>query len=77
MGRIEIPLKEYNAMKSKIDEFEKVLNSISSEAAKYKEENEELKSFLEEIHSMSILDRVIYWHKLDNKFNEFLKEKNT
>ena len=28
-GRIEIPLEEFNAMKSKIDDFEKVLNNVS------------------------------------------------
>jgi hypothetical protein len=60
-------------MKSKIDEFEKVLNSISGETAKYKEENEELKEFLDEIRSMSALDRLTSWYKLNSKFDKFLK----
>jgi hypothetical protein len=72
-GRIEMPLEEFNAMKSKIDEFEKVLNSISGETAKYKEENEELKEFLDEIRSMSALDRLTSWYKLNSKFDKFLK----
>jgi len=72
-GRIEMPLEEFNAMKSKIDEFEKVLNSISGEATKYKEENEDLKEFLDEIRSMSALDRLTSWYKLNSKFDKFLK----
>lgn len=71
-GRIEIPLEEFNAMKSKIDDFEKVLNNVSKEAAKYKEENEELKLFLEDIRSMSALDRLSSWYKLKEKFEKYL-----
>ena len=74
-GRIEIPLEEFNAMKSKIDDFEKVLNNVSKEAAKYKEENEELKLFLEDIRSMSALDRFSSWYKLKEKFEKFLKKE--
>ena len=74
-GRIEMPLEEFNAMKSKIDEFEKVLNSISGEAAKYKELNEEMKSLLEEISAMTIADRFTSWLKMKEKIDKFLKEE--
>ena len=74
-GRIEMPLEEFNAMKSKIDEFEKVLNSISGEAAKYKELNEEMKSLLEEISAMTIADRFTSWFKMKEKIDKFLKEE--
>ena len=74
-GRIEMPLEEFNAMKSKIDEFEKVLNSISGEAAKYKELNEEMKSLLEEISAMTIADRFTSWFKMKEKIGKFLKEE--
>ena len=74
-GRIEMPLEEFNAMKSKIDEFEKVLNSVSGEAAKYKELNEEMKSLLEEISAMTIADRFTSWFKMKEKIDKFLKEE--
>ena len=74
-GRIEMPLEEFNAMKSKIDEFEKVLNSISGEAAKYKELNEEMKSLLGEISAMTIADRFTSWFKMKEKIDKFLKEE--
>jgi hypothetical protein len=74
-GRIEMPLEEFNAMKSKIDEFEKVLNSISGEAAKYKELSEEMKSLLGEISAMTIADRFTSWFKMKEKIDKFLKEE--
>ena len=70
-----MPLEEFNAMKSKIDEFEKVLNSISGEAAKYKELNEKMKSLLEEISAMTIADRFTSWFKMKEKIDKFLKEE--
>ncbi len=70
-----MPLVEFNAMKSKIDEFEKVLNSMSKEASKYKEESEKAKELLVEIYSMSALDRFTEWHKVKEKLEKFLKIK--
>lgn len=74
-GRIEMPLEEFNAMKSKIDEFEKVLNSMSKEASIYKEESEKAKDLLVDIYSMTLMDRLTGWKKVKEKLGEFLKIK--
>ena len=71
-GRIEIPLEEYNGMKSKIDEFEKILNNTSKEAAKYKEENELIREFLENIQEVTFYQRVFKWNNVKDKINNFL-----
>ena len=71
-GRIEIPLEEYNGMKSKIDEFEKILNNTSKEAAKYKEENELIREFLENIQEVTFYQRVFNWNNVKDKINNFL-----
>ena len=74
-GRIEMPLEEFNAMKSKIDEFEKVLNSMSKEASIYKEESEKAKDLLVDIYSMTLMDRLTGWKKVKEKLGKFLKIK--
>ena len=74
-GRIEMPLEEFNAMKSKIDEFEKVLNSMSKEASIYKEESEKAKELLVDIYSMTLMDRLTGWKQVKEKLGEFLKIK--
>lgn len=71
-GRIEIPLEEYNGMKSKIDEFEKILNKASKEAATYKEENELIREFLEKIQEVTFYQRVFNWSNVKDKINNFL-----
>jgi hypothetical protein len=71
-GRIEIPLDEYNSMKAKIDEFEKILNNTSKEAAKYKEENELIREFLENIQEVTFYQRVFNWNNVKDKINNFL-----
>ena len=74
-GRIEMPLEEFNAMKSKIDEFEKVLNSMSKEASIYKEKSEKAKDLLVDIYSMTLMDRLTGWKQVKEKLGEFLKIK--
>ena len=74
-GRIEMPLEEFNAMKSKIDEFEKVLNSMSKEASIYKEESEKAKDLLVDIYSMTLMDRLTGWKQVKEKLEKFLKVK--
>ena len=71
-GRIEMPLEEYNAMKSKIDDYEKVINNISGDASRFKEENEALKSALSDIVSAGLTERLFKWRELKQKVEHFL-----
>lgn len=72
-GRIEIPLEEYNTMCDKIKEHERIINDMSHEASRFKEENEALRDLLTEISGMDSLDRVIQWGKIKEKIETLLK----
>ena len=72
-GRIEIPLDEYNAMSAKIKEHEKIINDMSHEASRFKEENEALRDLLTEISGMNSLDRIMQWGKIKEKIETLLK----
>ena len=74
-GRIEMPLEEFNAMKNKIDEYEKIINNISKETSACKEENEKLKEILSEVFSMNAIDRLTDWNKVKSKLEPLLKTK--
>ena len=73
-GRIEMPLEEYNAMKAKIEEFEKELNELSKETSKYKKENEVMKDILSEITEMKIFERIFSWNNLKKSIENSLNE---
>jgi hypothetical protein len=73
-GRIEMPLEEYNAMKAKIEEFEKELNELSKETSKYKKENEVMKDILSEITEMKIFERIFNWNNLKKSIENSLNE---
>ena len=73
-GRIEMPLEEYNAMKAKIEEFEKELNELSKETSKYKKENESMKDILSEITEMKIFERIFSWNNLKKSIENSLNE---
>lgn len=73
-GRIEMPLEEYNAMKAKIEEFEKELNELSKEASKCKKENESMKDILSEITEMKIFERIFNWNNLKKSIENSLNE---
>lgn len=72
-GRIEIPLDEYNAMSAKIKEHEKIINDMSHEASKFKEDNEALRGLLYEIDKMDSFDRVTQWGDIKRQIAELLK----
>jgi len=72
-GRIEIPLDEYNAMSAKIKEHEKIINDMSHEASKFKEDNEALRGLLYEIDKMNSFDRVTQWGDIKRQIAELLK----
>lgn len=72
-GRIEIPLEEYNTMCDKIKEHERIINDMSHETSKFKEENEALRDLLTEISGMDSLDRVMQWGKIKEKIETLLK----
>jgi hypothetical protein len=73
-GRIEMPLEEYNAMKAKIEEFEKELNELSKETSKYKKENESMKDILSEIIEMKMFERIFSWNNLKKSIENSLNE---
>lgn len=74
-GRIEIPLEEYNTMCDKIKEHERIINDMSHEASRFKEENEALRDLLTEIHGMNSFDRVTQWANIKRKIEGFLKHE--
>ena len=69
-----MPLEEYNAMKAKIEEFEKELNELSKETSKCKKENEVMKDILSEITEMKIFERIFSWNNLKKSIENSLNE---
>lgn len=62
-----MPIEEYNSMKSKIEEYEKIINNISKDASRFKEENETLKSLLIEIGELDLFERTFSWKETKSK----------
>ena len=73
-GRIELPLEEYNSMKSKIEEYEKTISSISKDITRYKEENKEMKSFISEVMDAKASERIFSWENFKEKSETFLNK---
>jgi len=73
-GRIELPLEEYNSMKSKIEEYEKTISSISKDITRYKEENKEMKSFISEVMDTKASERIFSWENFKEKAETFLNK---
>lgn len=71
-GRIEMPIEEYNSMKQRIEEYEKIINSISKDTSKFKEENETLRSLLIEISELSASERIFSWKDIQKKINNLV-----
>ena len=71
MSRIEIPLKEYQGMKDKIESLEKEIANKNKELEGYKEKYSALKDILENIVETSIFERLFSWNKI---CKEFLKK---
>lgn len=76
MSRIEIPMKEYNGLKSKIKSLEQTLVDVSKEASVYKEKLNILESLVMDLENEKILSRIFSWKNIVNPFKEvFIKSE--
>ena len=75
MSRIEIPLEEYQAMKSRIKSLESSLNSVSHDASVKKETLEQAKALFEDLKSETLYNRVFSWKKILTPLQKLLYEK--
>ena len=62
-GRIEIPMSEYNWMKERIEELEKELVDKNKELEKCTDKLLSTQIQLEDILSLSLVERVFKWKK--------------
>ena len=76
MSRIEIPMKEYNGLKSNIKSLEQTLIDVSKEASVYKEKLNILESLVMDLENEKILSRIFSWKNIVNPFKEvFIKSE--
>jgi hypothetical protein len=73
MAKIELDMKEYQGMISKIKNLESALNSISTEAAENKETIEKLKALVFDLKNEKFLGRLFRWKSIIEPFTELLK----
>lgn len=74
MSRIEIPMKEYNGLKSKVKSLEQTLVDVSKETAIYKEKLSILESLVMDLENEKILSRIFSWKNIVNPFKEVFKK---
>jgi len=74
MARIEIPMKEYNDLKSKIKSLEQTLVDVSKETAIYKEKLSILESLVMDLEGEGVLNRIFSWKNIVNPFKEVFKK---
>jgi hypothetical protein len=74
MSRIEIPISEYQGMKTKIRNLEDALNSVSKEAAVNKEVIEKVKTLVTDLENETFLDRLFSWKNIIKPFKELFKK---
>jgi len=75
-ARIEITIEEYQGFKSKIKNLESALNSVSQEAALYKEKIEQAKALVEDLDSETFVDRLFKWKSLTKPLRELFAKNN-
>jgi hypothetical protein len=73
MSRIEIPISEYQGMKSKIRDLENALNSVSKEAATNKEIVEQAKALVVDLENEPFLIRLFHWKSVIEPFKDLFK----
>jgi hypothetical protein len=73
MSRIEIPISEYQGMKSKIRDLENALNSVSQEAATNKEIIEQAKALVVDLENEPFLIRLFHWKSVIEPFKDLFK----
>ena len=69
-ARIEIPMDEYNGMKERIVSLEKEVVSKDKEIEKLSTFNQSLKDALDDIASISLIERVFFWSKNIKKLKD-------
>jgi hypothetical protein len=74
MARIEIPMKEYNDLKSKVKSLEQTLVDVSKETAIYKEKLSILESLVMDLEDEGILNRIFSWKNIISPFKEVFKK---
>jgi hypothetical protein len=74
MSRIEIPMSEYNGLKSKIKSLEQTLVDVSKETAAYKEKLSILESLVMDLEDEGVLNRIFSWKNIVNLFKEVFKK---
>ena len=74
MARIEIPMKEYNGLKSKIKSLEQTIVDVSKETAAYKEKLSILESLVMDLEGEGVLNRIFSWKNIVNPFKEVFKK---
>jgi hypothetical protein len=74
MSRIEIPMSEYNGLKSKIKSLEQTLVDVSKETAAYKEKLSILESLVMDLEGEGVLNRIFSWKNIVNLFKEVFKK---
>ena len=73
MSRIEIPISEYQGMKSKIRDLENALNSVSQEAATNKEIIEQAKALVVDLENEPFLIRLFHGKSVIEPFKDLFK----
>ena len=63
-------LSEYQGMKTKIKNLESAVNSVSKEAAFYKETIEQVKALFEDFKREGLINRVFSWKTMLSPFEE-------
>ena len=74
-GRIELPIAEYQGMKSKVKNLEEALNSVSKEAAANKELIEQAKALIADLENEGFFNRLFSWKSVIKPFKELFTAK--
>ena len=75
MSRIEIPLDEYNTLKQKIRDLEKMLNDNSNQLSLYQNEINNIEKLILNLKEEGIINRVFNWQKIIKPLMEILKRE--
>jgi hypothetical protein len=73
MAKIELDMKEYQGMISKIKNLESALNSVSTEAAQHKEMIEQAKALIVDLDEEKFLRRLFHWKSLTTQLKNLFK----
>lgn len=75
MGRIELEISEWQAMKKKATDLESALNTVSQESAKNKEIVEQVKALIVDLEHENLINRMFAWKAVVKPFKDLFKEK--